>query len=143
MYEYDAKIIRVVDGDTVDALVTLQPQRLIQMDNTPGLKWWDFGFYFYAPNADAYRLPFTIQRFRLLAMDAPEVRGIERPEGLVATAALKELIEREESRPGGQIKIQSEKQGKYGRYLGTLFTEFGLNLNEEMIRLGHATEYPS
>ena len=142
MYEYDAKIIRIVDGDTVDAILTLEPQRLIQMGGD-SMTWWDFGFYFFAPVADASRLPRTIQRFRLLGIDTPEVRGAERLDGLVSSAALKTMIDAEEARPGGGIKIASEKKGKYGRYLGTLITNGGVNLNEEMVRRGYAKEYPS
>ncbi len=143
MYEYNAKIIRIVDGDTVDAILTLEPQRLIQMGGE-GIVWWDFGFSFFAPVADASRLPRTIQRFRLTGIDTPEVRGEERPEGLVSSAALKTMIDAEVSRQGGGIKIQSEKKkGKYGRYLGTLITNGGVNLNEEMVRQGYAKRYPS
>jgi len=69
------------------------------------------------------------------------VRGPERPEGLLASAWLKDFINKEESM-FGPIKIASEKKGKYGRYLGTLFTAGGLNINEELIRVGHATKYP-
>lgn len=139
MYQYNAKILRVVDGDTVDVLLTLEPQRLVEM-GTPGMMWWDFGFYFFAPVADASRLPRTMQRIRLLGIDTPEVRGAERPEGIVS-AALQEMITVGEQ--NGGIKIQTEKKGKFGRYLGTLFTSDGLNLNEEMIRQGYAKEYPS
>jgi len=142
MYEYNAKIIRVVDGDTVDAILTLEPQRLIEMGGE-GMVWWDFGFHFFAPVADASRLPRTVQRFRLLGMDTPEVRGAERPEGLISSAALKKMIDDEEARQGGGIKIQTAKKGKYGRYLGTLITNGGVNLNEEMIRQGYAKKYPS
>ncbi len=142
MYEYDAKIIRIVDGDTVDVILTLEPQRLIEMGGE-GMRWWDFGFSFYAPVADAARLPRTMQRIRLTGIDTPEVRGSEKAEGLVSAEALKQMIETEELVYHGGIKIQTEKKGKFGRYLGTLFTSGGLNLNEEMIRLGYAKEYPS
>ena len=139
MWEYQAKITRIIDADTVDALLILEPQQLVKMGD--GAMWWDFGFYFYAPVADAQRLPRTIQRFRLAGIDAPEVRGEERPEGLLASAWLKDFINKEESM-FGPIKIASEKKGKYGRYIGTLFTSRGLNINEELIRVGHATKYP-
>ncbi len=142
MYEYNAKIIRIVDGDTVDAILTLEPQRLIEMGGE-GMIWWDFGFHFFAPVADASRLPRTVQRIRLFGIDTPEVRGSEKVEGLVSAAALKKMIETEELVYRGGIKIQTEKKGKYGRYLGTLFTSGGVNLNEEMIRLGYAKKYPS
>lgn len=62
-YKYSVKILRVVDGDTADALVTLEPQRLVLMGE--GVTWWDSGFYFFALVADAQRLPRTMQRFRL------------------------------------------------------------------------------
>ncbi len=142
MYEYNAKIIRIVDGDTVDAILTLEPQRLVEMGDKANV-WWDFGFYFFAPVADASRLPRTVQRIRLTGIDTPEVRGSEKVEGLVSAAALKKMIETEELVYRGGIKIQTEKKGKYGRYLGTLFTSGGVNLNEEMIRLGYAKKYPS
>ena len=140
MWEYSAKIIRVVDGDTVDAILILEPQQLIKMGES-GALWWDFGFYFFAPVADAQRLPRTIQRFRLAGIDAPEVRGEERQAGLASAEVLKKFIATEEAREGGGIKIRSEKKGKYGRYLGTLLTSDGVNLNEELIRVGHATRY--
>ena len=142
MYKYNAKIIRVVDGDTVDAILTLEPQRLIQMGGKD-MMWWDFGFSFFAPVADASRLPRTIQRIRLTGIDTPEVRGSEKAEGLVSSAALTKMIETEELVHDGGIQIQTEKKGKFGRYLGTLFTSGGVNLNEEMILQGYAKKYPS
>ncbi len=139
MWEYNAKILRVIDADTVDAMLILEPQRLVKMGE--GV-YWDFGFYFFAPVADAQRLPRTMQRFRLSGIDAPEVRGKEREAGKAAAEWLREFINKEEAM-GGVIKIASEKKGKYGRYLGTLFTAGGLNVNEELIRVGHAIKYPS
>ena len=55
MYEYKARVIRVVDGDTIDCDV-------------------DLGFHMTA------RI-----RFRLANIDAPEVRGVEKVEGKAAT----------------------------------------------------------
>lgn len=63
MYEYKAKVVKVVDGDTIDCDV-------------------DLGFYMTA------RI-----RFRLARIDTPEVRGEERPEGLAAKAWLVERLE--------------------------------------------------
>ena len=142
MYEYNAKIIRIVDGDTIDAILTLEPQGLIEIGGKDML-WWSFGFHFFAPVADASRLPRTVQRFRLLGIDTPEVRGSEKVEGRISAAALKKMIDDEEARPGGGIMIRTEKKGKYGRYLGTLLTKDGVDLNEEMIRQGYAKRYPS
>lgn len=54
MYEYAAKVINVVDGDTIDCEV-------------------DLGFYLKA-----------VHRFRLLGVNCPEVHGASRPDGLKA-----------------------------------------------------------
>ena len=65
MYEYNATIINVVDGDTVDAVI-------------------DLGFKMT-----------TTQRLRLLDIDAPEVRGVsmeEKVKGREATSYLSELV---------------------------------------------------
>ena len=62
MWTYKAKILHIVDGDTVDAEVSL-------------------GFYMWA------RI-----RFRIARINTPEVRGDERPEGLEAEARVRELM---------------------------------------------------
>lgn len=62
MYEYRATLDRVVDGDTVYLVV-------------------DLGFHIQVRMS-----------FRLLGIDTPEVRGEERPEGLVAKAALEAML---------------------------------------------------
>jgi micrococcal nuclease len=63
MYEYNAVLDRVVDGDTVDLIV-------------------DLGFRIKAH-----------YRFRLLGIDAPEPRGATKTEGLAAKAWLEEALE--------------------------------------------------
>jgi micrococcal nuclease len=62
MYQYRAKILRVVDGDTVDCAV-------------------DLGFYMTA----------TI-RFRLANIDAPELRGPGKEAGKASKKYLEELV---------------------------------------------------
>jgi micrococcal nuclease len=54
MYEYDAKVINIIDGDTVDCVISL-------------------GFYLTATH-----------RLRLLGVNCPEVHGPTRAEGLKA-----------------------------------------------------------
>ncbi len=62
MFEYQANITRILDGDTFDATV-------------------DLGFHTYSK-----------QRFRLLNYSAPEIRGEEREMGLVAKQKLEEML---------------------------------------------------
>lgn len=109
MYEYKAKLVRVVDGDTVYLEV-------------------DLGFHIR-----------TELSFRLVGIDAPEVRGSEREAGLKSKAALEELLAK------GSITVKTEKTGKYGRWLANIFVHDGvgaIEVNEEMIKLGHAEKYP-
>jgi micrococcal nuclease len=63
-YRYQAKLHRVIDGDTVDLIV-------------------DLGFTVKVQT-----------RFRLLDLDTPEIRGPEREEGIAARLFLEELLTR-------------------------------------------------
>ena len=92
MYQYKAKLIRVVDGDTVDAMI-------------------DCGFN-----------TFKKERIRLYGIDAPESRTRDKAEkkrGLAAKARLKELIK--EGKNKFIVETSIDKKGKYGRLLGRLF----------------------
>ena len=103
---YDAVCVRVVDGDT------------IKVD-------WDLGAGVWLRN----------ETLRLYGIDAPELRGQERPKGQEARKWLADLIE------GKPITIRTlkDKKGKYGRYLATVW--FGdHNVNQRMIQLGLASE---
>jgi len=88
MYEYKAKLIKVVDGDTVDAMI-------------------DCGFSV-----------FRKERIRLRGINAPESRTRDKEEkklGLAAKARLKELIK--EGKNEFMVKTSIDKKGKYGRLL--------------------------
>lgn len=122
MYQYKAKLIRVVDGDTVDALI-------------------DCGFS-----------TFKKERIRLYGIDAPESRTRDKAEkkrGLAATARLKELIK--EGKDEFIVKTIIDKKGKYGRLLGILYREESFSsefdptdypsYNQVLVEEGHAIEY--
>lgn len=56
---------------------------------------------------------------RLSGIDAPEVRGAERPEGLVSKDRLLELLP-----VGRKVHLYTRKdQGKYGRYIADVYVE--------------------
>lgn len=120
-YEYVVnETLKVVDGDTVDLRV-------------------DLGF-----NID------KSDRFRLYGIDAWETRGEERPRGLLATKFLVDQLAAQAEAGGVFIirtrktsgKNDSDKQGKYGRYLAVLIFKFPdgreVNLNDALVREGHA-----
>ena len=84
------------------------------------------------------------QRFRLYGLDTPEVRGKERPEGLVSRDWLRELI------LGKTIVVRTypdpkgrDRKGKYGRWLVELFDDDGNSINDRLIAedLAEAVDY--
>ena len=112
-YYYEAKITHVYDGDSITADIDL------------GLGIWVHG-----------------QKIRLLNIDAPEVRGEERVEGLEARDHLRSLIyPRVASDETVLLRTHKDRRGKYGRWLAEILVERDgvmVNLNDEMVNDGHA-----
>ncbi len=108
LYNYRASVLRVVDGDTVDVLV-------------------DQGFH-----------SFRRLRLRLQWIDAPEKRGEQKSRGTAAAEHLEELIEQYAvtrdacGRPVIYVTTEKDRQGKYGRWLATLY---GVNQRGDLIDL--------
>ena len=116
-YIYKAKLDRVVDGDTVDALIDV------------GLDIW------------------FKKRIRFKGVDTWESRTRnleEKALGLKAKARTKELLEKVSSK-SGYFRIKSYGLGKYGRVLADVFImdKDGKqwNVNETLISEGHAYVY--
>tara|TARA_A100001015_G_scaffold147172_1_gene163154 strand:- start:2365 stop:2688 length:324 start_codon:yes stop_codon:yes gene_type:complete len=107
MYEYRAFVRKVYDGDTVTVDI-------------------DLGFDVVLKN----------QKIRLVRINAPEVRGKERPEGLKSRDALRAKI----GNRWIKIKTQKDKKGKYGRWLGEIWLE-DLCVNDWLISEGLASVY--
>jgi len=82
------------------------------------------------------------QKVRLLGINTPEIRGEERPDGLVARDRLRELILDKEI----IITSYKDKSGKYGRWLATVFLkQDGMfeNINTLLLAEGLAEVYGS
>tara|TARA_R100001129_G_scaffold158312_1_gene121968 strand:- start:393 stop:785 length:393 start_codon:yes stop_codon:yes gene_type:complete len=116
-YIYRGKLDRVVDGDTIDALI-------------------DVGFDIWVK-----------KRIRYKGLDAWESRTRnleEKKKGLAAKERNKELLEKVSSKPG-YFRIKSYGVGKYGRVLGEIFIEDidgnQYNVNQKLIEEGHAYVY--
>ena len=116
-YIYRAKLDRVVDGDTVDALI-------------------DVGFDIWFK-----------KRIRFMGLDTWESRTRdleEKKKGLAAKARTKELLEKVSSK-SGYFRLKSHGLGKYGRVLGEIFImdKDGKqwSVNETLITEGHAYVY--
>ena len=117
MYEYKCKLVKVVDGDTIDVII-------------------DLGF-------DLYKK----ERVRIAGIDTPEkrTRDLEEKElGIDATNWMKGTLE-DTIKGEDELTIRTELKGgmgKYGRLLGWLYVgESDVSLNEQMITEGYAWEY--
>ena len=116
-YIYRGKLERVVDGDTIDALI-------------------DVGFDIWIK-----------KRIRYSGIDTWESRTrdlAEKAKGLEAKARNKELL-LEISAKSGYFRLKSYGVGKYGRVLGEIFIEDAegkqYNINETLVAEGHGYVY--
>ena len=109
---YSCKLVRVVDGDTADAMIDL------------GFKTW------------------VKKRIRFKGVDTWESRTRdleEKAKGLLAKAYVKDLLENSDD---GKFSIISYGTGKYGRVLGELFVKgHDKSVNQLLLENGHAYEY--
>ena len=109
---YSCKLVRVVDGDTADAMI-------------------DLGFNVWVK-----------ERIRFYGVDTWESRTRdleEKKKGLAAKEYVKDLLENSDD---GKFSIISHGKGKYGRVLGELFVKgYEVSVNQLLIENGHAYEY--
>lgn len=118
MYEYRVKVLKVVDGDTVDVDIDL-----------------GFGVWLHD------------ERVRIMGIDTPESRtsdSVEKVFGLAAKNRLKELLGEEAILRTQVDKDGEDMKGKFGRILG----DFACIVDGEtrtvsnvLIAEGHAVEY--
>lgn len=78
-----------------------------------------------------FRIKIT-QTFRLEGLDTPEIRGKEKPEGIVS----RDFV-RDKMLSAKEVWIRTSKTGKYGRYIATVYLD-DENLNELLIKEGLA-----
>lgn len=113
MYEYKAKVIEVIDGDTIDVVI-------------------DLGFDI-----------FTNKRIRLAGIDCPETRTSDLHEkklGVEAKEYLKQLLG---DASNVVIKtLTTDTYEKYGRVLGRVYIDSSvISVNDLMISRGYAWSY--
>ena len=116
MYEYKCKILRVVDGDTVDVDIDL-----------------GFGMWMHK------------ERVRMMGIDTPESRTrdkVEKTFGLASKTRLKELLP---IGSVGVLKTEidksgEDKKGKFGRILGDFIIE-DKRATDILVEEGHAVAY--
>jgi micrococcal nuclease len=111
MYQYKAKVERIVDGDTIDIVI-------------------DLGFKIT-----------TNQRIRLAKINTPETFNVKKDseEYIKGMASKNHVIQRIEAN-NYEIKIETDKDtGKYGRYIGMIWlADSDISLNDELVEKGLA-----
>jgi len=119
MYEYKAIVTKIYDADTITVDI-------------------DLGFGIWVKK----------QSIRLARIQAPEIRGEERPRGLISRDILREWL------PLGSeviIKTNKDAAGKYGRWLGEIYSyeefidieDLGsiVSYNQRLLNEGYADLY--
>ncbi len=108
LYHYRAVVMSVYDGDT--CRVDL-----------------DLGFGVWKKN----------EKIRLARINAPEIRGADRAQGIKARDYLRRMVS------GKEIILETikDRKGKYGRYLGELWLkeeDRWVNVNDALVKAGLA-----
>ena len=114
MYEYRAKIVRIIDGDTVDVDI-------------------DLGFGVWMKD----------ERVRIMGIDTPESRTrdkVEKKFGLAAKEKLKSLLGKSTVLKTQINKKGEDMKGKFGRILGD-FTSDGKKVSKILCEEGFAVPY--
>ena len=115
MYEYKCKIIKIVDGDTVDVDL-------------------DLGFGVWLRD----------ERVRIMGIDTPESRTSDAMEKIFGQAAkdrLNSLLGGEAILLSQKTKGGENMKGKFGRILGNFKTIDGKDVAETLMNEGHAVAY--
>ena len=109
LFQYKAFVTAVYDGDTCTVDIDL------------GLHTW-----------------IKSEKIRLSRINAPELRGKERPQGLLSRDFLRSLILNKEI----TLRTIKDVREKYGRYLGEIWITDpkgkSMNVNDELVKAGFA-----
>lgn len=113
MYQYNAKLVKVIDGDTIDANI-------------------DLGF----------GIAHTI-RVRLSGINTTELRSKVETDRILAQKAKSRVIELigQKGSDGFVVHTFKDSQEKYGRYLAKVVFADGTSLNDTLLTEGLAVPY--
>lgn len=111
LYNYKGFVIDVYDGDTCRIDI-------------------DLGF----------NLGMNNEKIRLARINAPEIRGASRLEGIKSRDYLRKLILNKEV----LVKTYKDRKGKFGRYLADIWIKIGsqyVNVNDDLVEKNYAKKY--
>ena len=123
MPQYPARIVKVVDGDTLDVELTLTAS----VDVPVGL----------GTTLTATASEHVSTRLRLVGLNAPEKSTSE---GLDAIEYVALWMKRHPG-PYAATTLPGDRKEKYGRYLATVTAADGSVLNDGLLADGHAKPY--
>ncbi len=115
MYEYSCKVVKIIDGDTVDVDIDL-----------------GFGIWLHK------------ERIRMYGIDTPESRTRDLEEKKYGLATKQFLTNMLDDEGGIILKTQKDAEGKYGRILGELWRTTNYadkSINQYLIEKHHAVAY--
>ena len=104
LYHYYGNVVKVYDGDTITVDI-------------------DLGFHIWMKS----------EKVRLYRINAPEIRGKQRPEGLKSRDWLREKILNKRV----LLVTYKDKKGKYGRWLADIYLD-DICLNDQLVKEGLA-----
>lgn len=104
LYHYRGTVVKVYDGDTVTVDI-------------------DVGF----------NISMKKEKIRLYRINTPEVRGVEKPQGIISRDWLRERILNKQI----MLVTVKDKKGKYGRWLADIWID-GVCVNDELVEKGLA-----
>lgn len=103
-YRYKAKVVEVYDGDTITCDIQL-----------------------------GFNVVMQGQKIRLYGINTPEVRGKEKPRGLIVRDYLRRKILNKDV----LLQTFKDKKGKYGRFLAIVHFQ-GQDINADLYEQGYA-----
>ena len=103
---YPISVVRVLDADTIDVVIDLGLQ--VQKK----------------------------ERLRIMDIDAPEIRGEEKPEGMIARRAVILWVAE-----ATDLWISTRGEGKYGRLLAYVYNQDGEELSDMLLKKGLVKPY--
>jgi len=112
LYHYKAKVLEIYDADTIRVEINL-----------------GFGFTWRGSDNRGVEI-------RLFGLNAPEMKGYDKNNGIISRDRLKQQILGQEI----TLKTIKDKSEKFGRYLGIIIKEDGTNINEWLINEGLAVK---
>ncbi len=104
LYHYRGYVTKVYDGDTITVDI-------------------DLGFH----------VVMKKEKIRLYRINTPEVRGEQRPQGLISRDWLRERVLEKDVK----LVTYQDKKGKYGRWLADIWID-DICINDELVRNGLA-----